>query len=94
MHDLQNLKNDFSLHNLLIVVRLFYGYFVVIAIIISIIWFIKYFNNHEPSGIKITEMFDESGKKKTPLDLKPVFTVLAIVVILILLYIILLFVNI
>lgn len=94
MHDLQNLKHDFNLHNLLIVVRLFYGYFVFAAIIITIIWLLKYFSSHEPSGIKITEMFDERGKKKTPLNLKPVIMVIAIIFVLILIYIILLVVNI
>jgi quinol-cytochrome oxidoreductase complex cytochrome b subunit len=93
MHDLQNLKNDFNLHNMLIVVRLFYGYLVIVAIIITIIWFLRYFNSHEPSGIKITEMFDERGKKKTPLNLKPVIKAISIVVVLILIYIILLFVD-
>lgn len=94
MHDIQNLKNDFSLHNLIIVVRLFYGYFVIAAIIIMIIWLLKYFNSHEPSGIKITEMFDERGKKKTPLNLKPVITAVIIIFVLILIYVALLFVKI
>lgn len=94
MHDIQNLKNDFNLHNLIIVVRLFYGYFVIAAIIITIIWLLKYFNSHEPSGIKITEMFDESGKKKTPLNLNPVITAVIIIFVLILFYVALLFVKI
>lgn len=94
MHDIQNLKNDFNLHNLIIVVRLFYGYFVIAAIIITIIWLLKYFNSHEPSGIKITEMFDERGKKKTPLNLKPVITAVIIIFVLILFYVALLFVKI
>lgn len=94
MHDIQNLKNDFNLHNLIIVVRLFYGYFVIAAIIITIIWLLKYFNSHEPSGIKITEMFDESGKKKTPLNLKPVIMAVIIIFVLIVIYVALLFVKI
>jgi quinol-cytochrome oxidoreductase complex cytochrome b subunit len=94
MHDIQNLKNDFNLHNLIIVVRLFYGYFVIAAIIITIIWLLKYFNSHEPSGIKITEMFDERGKKKTPLNLKPVITAVIIIFVLIFIYVALLFVKI
>lgn len=93
MHDIQNLKSDFNLHNLIVVVRLFYGYFVFAAIVIAIIWLLKYFSSHEPSGTKITEMFDESGKKKTPLNLKPVIIVLTIIVVLILVYVALLFVN-
>lgn len=93
MHDLLNLKKDFNLHNLLIVIRLFYGYFVIIAIIITIIWLVKYFNSHEPTGIKITEMFDEKGKKKSPLNIKPVITAIMIVLILILIYVILLFIK-
>ncbi|SHK69488.1 hypothetical protein SAMN02745136_03122 [Anaerocolumna jejuensis DSM 15929] len=94
MHDIQNLKNDFNLHNLIIVVRLFYGYFVIAVIIITIIWLLKYFKSHEPSGIKITEMFDERGKKKTPLNLKPVITAVIIIFVLILIYVALLFVKI
>ncbi|MGN6714042.1 hypothetical protein [Anaerocolumna jejuensis] len=94
MHDIQNLKNDFNLHNLIIVVRLFYGYFVIAVIIITIIWLLKYFNSHEPSGIKITEMFDERGKKKTPLNLKPVITAVIIIFVLLLIYVALLFVKI
>lgn len=93
MHDLQNLRNDFNLHNLIIVIRLFYGYFVIVAILATIIWLLKYFSSHEPSGIKITEMFDEGGKKKNPLSLKPVFIVIGINLVLILIYILLLFVN-
>lgn len=94
MYDLQNLMREFNLHNLLIVVRLFYGYFVFAAIIVTIIWLLKYFSSHEPSGIKITEMFDERGIKKTPLDLKPVYRAITIIIVLILIYIILLFINI
>lgn len=94
MYDLKNLMKDFNLHNLLIVIRLFYGYFVFAAIIIAIIWLLKYFSSHEPSGIKITEMFDESGKKKTPLNLKPVLKVIVIVSILISIYFILVFIHI
>lgn len=94
MHDIQNLKNDFNLHNLIIVVRLFYGYFVIAVIIITIIWLLKYFNSHEPSGIKITEMFDERGKKKTPLNLKPVITAVIIIFVLLFIYVALLFVKI
>lgn len=94
MHDIQNLKSDFNLHNLIIVVRLFYGYFVIAAIIITIIWLLKYFNSHEPSGIKITEMFDERGKKKTPLNLKPVLMAVIIIFVLIFIYVALLFVKI
>lgn len=94
MHDLLNLKEDFNLHNLLIVIRLFYGYIVIAAIIITIIWLISYFNSHEPTGIKITEMFDEKGKKKSPLDLKSVIRSLIIILTLIIIYIILLFIKI
>jgi quinol-cytochrome oxidoreductase complex cytochrome b subunit len=93
MYDLQNLIKDFNLHNLLIVVKLFYGYFVIVAIIVTIIWLLKYFNSHEPTGIKITEMFDERGIKKSPLNLKPVIKAVTIIIVLILIYIILLFVN-
>lgn len=93
MHDLQNLRNDFSLHNLLIVIRMFYGYVVIVAIIITIIWLIRYINSHEPTGVKITEMFDEKGKRKTPLDLKPVIIAISIIFVLILIYVVFLFVN-
>ncbi len=94
MHDLQNLRNNFSLHNLLVVIRLFYGYFVIAAIIITIIWLVRYINSHEPTGVKITEMYDERGKKKTPLNLKPLIIAISIVLVLILIYVVLLFVNI
>ncbi|WFR59072.1 hypothetical protein QA584_08300 [Anaerocolumna sp. AGMB13025] len=93
MRDIQNLRGDFNLHNLLIVVRLFYGYFVLVAIIAAIVWLLRYFMSHEPSGTKITEMFDEKGKKKTPLNLKPVLMVISIMIVLILIYIVLLFVK-
>jgi quinol-cytochrome oxidoreductase complex cytochrome b subunit len=93
MRDIQNLRGDFNLHNLLIVVRLFYGYFVFAAIIVAIVWLLRYFSRHEPSGTKITEMFDEKGKKKTPLNLKPVLKVILIIIALILIYIVLLFVR-
>ncbi len=58
----------------------------------TIVWLLKYFISHEPSGTKITELFDEKGKKKTPLNLKPVLTVILIIIVLILIYIVLLFV--
>jgi quinol-cytochrome oxidoreductase complex cytochrome b subunit len=93
MHDLQILQKDFNLHNLLVVIRLFYGYFVIVAILAAIIWLVRYINSHEPTGIKITEMFDERGKKKSPLNLKPVLIVISIIIVLILIYFVLLFVN-
>ncbi|MDF2872937.1 MAG: hypothetical protein K0R05_4512 [Anaerocolumna sp.] len=93
MHDLQILQKDFNLHNLLVVIRLFYGYFVIVAILAAIIWLVRYINSHEPTGIKITEMFDESGKKRSPLNLKPVLIVISILIVLILIYFVLLFVN-
>ena len=93
MYDLKVLINDFNLHNLFTVIRLFYGYFVIVAIVAAIIWLLKYFNKHEPTGLKITEMFDERGIKKAPLNLKPVFRAITIVFILIFIYIILLFIK-
>jgi quinol-cytochrome oxidoreductase complex cytochrome b subunit len=93
MHDLQTLQKDFNLHNLLVVIRLFYGYFVIVAILVTIVWLVRYINSHEPTGIKITEMFDERGKKRSPLNLKPVFIAISIIFVLILIYFILLFVN-
>jgi quinol-cytochrome oxidoreductase complex cytochrome b subunit len=86
MRDFQNLINDFNLHNLLTVVKICYGYCVFAAIVISIIWLLKYFNSNEPSGVKITEMFDENGEKKAPINLKPVFKVVTIIAILIVIY--------
>ena len=93
MHDLQKLLNDFTYSNLLMVLKLFYGYFVIVAISIAIYRLIKYFKTHKPSGTKITEIFDENGKKKPPVDIKPVLKMVIGVFILIIVYFILLCVS-
>lgn len=93
MYDIKELRNNFNMENLLHVIRLFYGYLVVIIIAIVVIRLIKYIQKHEPTGTKITELYDEKGQKRPPLNIKPVIRSIVLIVVLLIIYIILMFIK-